>query len=272
MLWLWWAAGAVWMAAATFSIARRHGIGPVGGVILGPGAVALLYAGSRLHYLLANAGGVQPAVNLVALLDQGPRAVLFGPGVHVPGGMLLVFLAAWFVCRRTGLSLARVGDQLLPALAPGFVLIRLGCFSAGCCFGVPTEMPWGVRFPVGTGAYWVHSARGLLDDEAMRSLPVHPTQLYFAAVWLAVAFAALAWKRRQVRDGEACLLGLVVWGIGQVIVEGFRDPDYLQGTPYLRESGIAAVLLGTLVLSGLRIGYGRAVRRAVRPSWQRERT
>jgi phosphatidylglycerol---prolipoprotein diacylglyceryl transferase len=120
--------------------------------------------------------------------------------------------------------------------------------------------------PVGTAVFWVHSARGWLDNEATQSLPVHPTQLYFAAVWVAAALAALAWKRRQVRDGEACLVGLVVWGLGQVIVEALRDPDYLRGTPYLGESGLAPILVGVVTFLALRTASGRAPKPGARAS------
>lgn len=37
-------------------------------------------------------------------------------------------------------------DSFAPAVALGQSVGRLGCFFAGCCYGKPTELPWGITF------------------------------------------------------------------------------------------------------------------------------
>lgn len=37
-------------------------------------------------------------------------------------------------------------DCFAPAVALGQAVGRLGCFFAGCCYGKPTDLPWGVVF------------------------------------------------------------------------------------------------------------------------------
>ena len=72
---------------------------------------------------------------------------------------------------------------------------RLGCFAAGCCFGKPTALPWGVTFT---------------DPEAARlagtplGVPLHPTQLYEAAAEF-LNFLLLVWLGGRQRFGGEIL-------------------------------------------------------------------
>ena len=46
--------------------------------------------------------------------------------------------------------------RFLDIVAIGLMLAlvgRVGCFLNGCCWGKPTDLPWGVRFPYGSFAY-----------------------------------------------------------------------------------------------------------------------
>jgi len=50
---------------------------------------------------------------------------------------------------------------------------RLGCFVAGCCYGLPTDLPWAITYtnPQATAPCY---------------LPLHPTQLYSALVLFSI--------------------------------------------------------------------------------------
>jgi phosphatidylglycerol:prolipoprotein diacylglycerol transferase len=82
--------------------------------------------------------------------------------------------------------------------------MRTGCFLNGCCFGVPTDLPWGVRFRPGTPA-WMHElatgSGGLFATLAGEMRPVHPTQVYEALGALLVAAVALMLARRGAPAG-----------------------------------------------------------------------
>ncbi len=74
-----------------------------------------------------------------------------------------------------------------PAIALGHGIGRLGCFSAGCCWGVECHLPWAVTFrnPV------AHDLVGVPLD-----IPLHPTQLYESAAEF-VIFGMLYWRIRR---------------------------------------------------------------------------
>ena len=81
-------------------------------------------------------------------------------------------------------------ELVAPALAVGYALGRVGCFLVQDDYGVPTNLPWGMRFPEGlppTNALQLNSDFGVPIPEGMNPLEVlavHPTQLYEAAAML----------------------------------------------------------------------------------------
>lgn len=85
------------------------------------------------------------------------------------GGFLVALLTAVLYIRRHHLPGLATCDVFSPGIAVGQAIGRLGCFSAGCCWGVETHLPWAVTFR---------------NPEAYRltgvtlGVPLHPTQLY----------------------------------------------------------------------------------------------
>lgn len=72
--------------------------------------------------------------------------VVFGSAIGA-GLALLAFVRKY---RLPGLALA---DLISPSLMLGLALGRVGCFFNGCCFGGACDLPWAVRFPLGSPPY-----------------------------------------------------------------------------------------------------------------------
>jgi prolipoprotein diacylglyceryltransferase len=102
-----------------------------------------------------------------------------------------------------------------------YALVRTGCFLAGCDYGLPTASSWGVRFPPGSLAALDHVRRGFIPPGSP-SLPVHPTQLYEAALGLLAAACAAAPIARGRRDGRAFAVFLAVYASGRFVIEFLR--------------------------------------------------
>ncbi|HEV2762894.1 MAG TPA: prolipoprotein diacylglyceryl transferase family protein, partial [Pyrinomonadaceae bacterium] len=62
------------------------------------------------------------------------------------GGFLGAVTAGYFLMRRYGLPWWKTADAFAPGIALGQAIGRQGCFAAGCCWGEPTTLPWGVEF------------------------------------------------------------------------------------------------------------------------------
>jgi phosphatidylglycerol:prolipoprotein diacylglycerol transferase len=142
------------------------------------------------------------------------------------GGLLFAIVAAALYLRSTGQPLAPFFDYVAVGAGLTFALVRTGCFLAGCDYGQPTALPWGVRFPPGSLAALDHARRGFVPRGAA-SLPVHATQLYEAALGLVAAAAAglvQTWRRR--RDGRAFAAFLIIYAAGRFAIEFLRgDAD-----------------------------------------------
>jgi hypothetical protein len=124
-------------------------------------------------------------------------------GMSYFGGFGLAIATAIYIIRARRIPVWQLGDLAAPSLALGYGIARIGCFAAGCCYGAPTDLPWGVQFPGHTHA-------------------VHPTQLYATAMNLLI-FAGLSWwELRRRFSGQLFALFLVLHGLYRFINEFFR--------------------------------------------------
>ena len=89
-------------------------------------------------------------------------------GLELAGGVVVFIIVILFYLRYHKLPIRRYLDVLVIGLMLALVFGRIGCFLNGCCYGKPTELPWGVRFPYYSFAY--HSQIGP-DLERNRSDP-----------------------------------------------------------------------------------------------------
>ncbi len=127
--------------------------------------------------------------------EKGGLASLGVPVVVVP------LLLLYFVQQR--LSTLGVLDYLISFAIFGAACQRtFGCFFAGCCYGSPTEVPWGARFP------------------GMES-SVHPTQLYLGMSFFAL-FAVLELWHPEL-PGRKVLVATGLYGVVNMSVNIFRD-------------------------------------------------
>lgn len=120
-------------------------------------------------------------------------------GFSLYGGLAVAAVTGVALARALGLDPWRLADAAVPGLALGIVLMRVGCFLNGCCFGIETDAPWGVTFPAGSPA-WRHQlltgSGGLFGTLAGSVRPVHPTQLYEIGAALLLMAGAFALARR----------------------------------------------------------------------------
>jgi phosphatidylglycerol:prolipoprotein diacylglycerol transferase len=104
----------------------------------------------------------------------------------------------------------KTADVLAPSIALGSVFGRAGCLLNGCCYGRPTDLPWGIRFPA---------------DHPTGGVPVHPTEIYDGLLNLILYFF-LAWLFRHKKfDGQIFATYLLCYAVTRSFVEYFRG-DY----------------------------------------------
>jgi phosphatidylglycerol:prolipoprotein diacylglycerol transferase len=129
------------------------------------------------------------------------------------GGLLGAVLTGYFLMRHYKLPWWKTADACAPGIAVGNFFGRLGCFSAGCCWGKPTTLPWGVKF-----TELGHEITGVPVD-----VPLHPTQLYESFSML-IVFFFLLWLHKHKRfSGQVILLYALLYSIIRFLIEFLRD-------------------------------------------------
>jgi phosphatidylglycerol:prolipoprotein diacylglycerol transferase len=131
-------------------------------------------------------------------------------GLVFYGGFMGSSLATIIYSRVKKLPLWKLADVLAPSIPLGHAFGRFGCLMTGCCYGIPSTVPWAIRFP---------------EDHETKGVPVHPTQIYEALLNFAL-YGFLAWLFRRKRfDGQIFAVYLLGYAILRSIVESFRG-DY----------------------------------------------
>ncbi|MFC1764614.1 prolipoprotein diacylglyceryl transferase, partial [Planctomycetota bacterium] len=78
---------------------------------------------------------------------------LWEGGLEFLGGVVLAILIMMCYLRVVKLPVRRVMDLMAIGLMAALIFGRVGCLLNGCCWGKPTSLPWGIRFPYGSLAY-----------------------------------------------------------------------------------------------------------------------
>lgn len=132
-------------------------------------------------------------------------------GLTMYGGFIAAVAVSLWYLRRHRLPTWRTTDVFAPSIALGIGITRIGCFLNGCCFGLPSTLPWAVTFPA-------YSAAGSLFPQT----PLHPAQLYSSLYGLVLFGILLAVDRRDHSDGFLFALLLTLEPLARFIVDFFR--------------------------------------------------
>jgi len=150
-------------------------------------------AGAKILELLINVDRFESGNDLLAFLFSG-RTII--------GGLIGGTIGVWITKRIMGIKVKR-GNLFAPAIAMGVAIGRIGCFFNGCCFGKPTQLPWGVDFGDGT----------------LR----HPTMIYESLFMLTMFFVLkLGFNRRMVAPGYLFKVLMIAYFSFRFLIEFIR--------------------------------------------------
>ena len=158
-------------------------------------------------------------------------------------GGVLGALAMGFVAKLwVGLDYMATADYAGVALPFGHAVGRLGCLAAGCCYGSPTALPWGIA---------LGGSPGSVTPRELWGVPLHPTQLYESAACAAIGFFLLKAllprvERRELVPGTVFLAYVALYSAARFGIEFFRFDDRGASLPpfsvsqWLSLAGVAA--------------------------------
>jgi len=215
-----------------FTRARRFGLPPdrVRDVMLYSLLAGLL--GARLHGFLLS---WNPQLDLVPQLFRA-----YTSGGTVQGGLIAAILVAVLYMRRHGLSVWLLGDAAVPGMLLAQAVGRTGCFMAGCCYGKPTDLPWGVTF---------HNPAAALLAGTPLGVPLHPTQLYEAGADLGIALLLLATEKKgRYFIGRTFWLYALLYSIARCVIEFYRDHRGRTSLAGLSSGQIISIVVALLAM------------------------
>ncbi len=170
-------------------------------------------AGARLRFVqehwdaVAHPGGAQLSwYDLLVRVADIDRGGMVWYGGLILAAALCVAYAHWRRLPKMPLS-----DAFMPGLVLGLGIGRIGCHLNGCCYGAPTELPWGIAC-----AHFPGQA-------------VHPTQLYEAGVCVVLAAGLWWWWRHRRWDGQITLATALAYGVWRFVNEGLRGDTLPSG-------------------------------------------
>jgi len=181
-----------------------------------------------------HAGGWRAALDIL----EGEKSVM--------GAAIGVGLGAGFWLYLSRQPVLHYLDAAVPAVFLGYAVGRVGCLLVGCCFGTPTDLPWGIHYPPGSNPYLAHVAAGLIESTAVRSLAVHPIPHYH--VLLALVLCRLTLGARGA-DGRPVAVALVGYGLGRFLLEFIRGDAISTAIGLsVAQLGCIAFILGGFIL------------------------
>jgi phosphatidylglycerol---prolipoprotein diacylglyceryl transferase len=166
--------------------------------------------------------------------ELGWRVLYDSAGFAWYGGLVMGIAALVFQGWWARIGGLRTLDLAAPAAAIGYGIGRIGCFLSGDgCYGVPTNLPWGMSFPHG------------IDPTVVR---VHPTPLYEMVAGLIIGW--WLWRRGAKPHGTGAILGqyLILSGIARFLVEFIRrNPKVIWGLSNAQLASAGAALVGVAI-------------------------
>jgi phosphatidylglycerol:prolipoprotein diacylglycerol transferase len=235
----------VWLAAHS---APRYGLPPLKIWNLGIYGILVALITSKLWLILSS----------WSYYAQNPHelfsAATLESGGAFYGGFLGGVVWTYGYARWEKLPLLPTFDVASPSVALGHAIGRVGCFMAGCCFGKPTTLPWGITFTSEVAAR---------ISGTPLNVPLHPTQLYEAFAEFANFLFLYIVGRRWSVPGQVVGAYLILYGTERGLIEFVRDDP--GRTPLFNGAmTLMQVVSVAMILAGLTL-WSRALRQRTEP-------
>ena len=138
-------------------------------------------------------------------------------------GTLIGFLSCLYLGKRLVGFHHDIGIVISLFIAIAFAIGRIGCLLNGCCFGSITTLPWGIDYPIGTPAHWLHLFTDLIPNTHLNSLSVHPIQLYESIFHIISAILIMVSRKRFKKNNAILLFYFSSYLIFRFFIEFIRD-------------------------------------------------
>jgi phosphatidylglycerol:prolipoprotein diacylglycerol transferase len=159
-----------------------------------------------------------------------PGEIIGGSGLTIYGAILGAILGIWIYSRFSKFRFGYFADLVAPGVLLAQAVGRVGCTINGCCYGLPTSLPWGVVYTQP-------------ESYAPLGVAVHPTQIY-EIIYLLIIFGVVYSLRGRLKpEGSLFLVYISFYSLWRIGIDFLRE-----GTPFLFGLHQAQVI-GIIVLA-----------------------
>ncbi len=155
---------------------------------------------------------------MLGLIRDGDYSFIVDSGGLFFYGGLIGGLIGLFLCQRVfKIPLLEYEQVLIPVIPLGHAIGRLGCFFAGCCYGVPYEGIGKITYPYG------------IVPSLDVSVSYFPVQLYESFFNLFIFIILLYAIKRRPKPYNTALLYLISYSCIRFFLEYYRNDEVRGG-------------------------------------------
>ena len=173
-----------------------------------------LMVGAKLLYIITNIGKIWEYRSVLTEDPAAFFAFIFSGGFVFYGGLIGAIIMVYIYCRAFKIPFLKSMDLFSPTVALAHSVGRIGCFLAGCCYGIHTEGPLGVTF---------HDS-----PVAPNGISLFPVQLLESGLNAILCVALLLYARKHRPPGRVIGLYLIIYAVERFCLEFLRF-DYIRG-------------------------------------------
>jgi len=185
--------------------------------------IPLAIVGARIYYVAFQWGYYSRHPLDMVKVWQG--------GLAIHGGVIAGAIAVYLFCRAKRVSFWALTDAIAPSLILGQAIGRIGNLMNGDAFGLPTTLPWGIRFPPDSPV-----------GQAYPGLATHPSMIYEMILNAAIFIYLLRIRKTNYRDGFTTAMYFILYSLARSVVS-FSRGDSLWVGPIRAAHVISALLI-----------------------------
>lgn len=223
--------------------AKKRGLRAEDILLLACYVLPLAVIGARLYYVIFSPGEFTSFVQVLKIWEGG---------LAIYGGVIGGAIGVGLFCLIHKKNFLDVADIAVCSLILGQAIGRIGCFFAGCCYGIEVTDPSLMKYPIATEINGVW----------------HYATFFYESFWNMLVFAILMltlYLGKHIKErGVIMSMYLVLYGTGRAVIETYRgDSLYLGSIKVSQLLSILLVVAGVALISLIYI-YKYAVKKPLK--------
>lgn len=209
--------------------AKKRGLKAEDILLLACYVLPLAVIGARIYYVIFSPGEFTSFVQVLKIWEGG---------LAIYGGVIGGAIGVGLFCLIHKKNFFAVADIAVCSLILGQAIGRIGCFFAGCCYGIEVTDPSLMKYPIATeiGGTW------------------HYATFFYESFWNFLVFAALMltlYLGKNIKErGVLMSMYLILYGTGRAIIETYRgDSLYLGSIKVSQLLSILLIVAGITIIS-----------------------